>query len=92
MQPIKKSEYTYQTLEEIRLRKEELEDELQKDGNQFSTLWNDLFTNKEDSSRSEYIAGLVSKGFIAFDLFLTVRKLMHTYGFLTGRSRKRKKR
>lgn len=90
MLPAKKPIRNYYTLEEIRQRKEELADAIQKDSTQFSTLWNQVFTTKEDSSRGEYLASLVSKGFMAFDAFLMVRKLMKTYGFLFGKSKSKK--
>lgn len=93
MLPVKKPTKEYRTLEEIRLRKEELANELQQDSTRFSTLWSQTFyTKEESSSRGEYYASLMSKGFMAFDLFLTVRKLMKTYGLLTGSSKKKKKR
>ena len=92
MLPVKKSTRQYHSLEEIRLRKEELAEAIQQDSTKFSTLWNQTFIKKEDSTRGEYIASLVSKGFVAFDLFLTARKLMKTYGLLTGKSKKKKKR
>ena len=92
MLPVQKPSHTYRTLEEIRQRKDELTDELQKDNVKFSTLWNQVFVSKDETSRGEYIASLVSKGFVAFDLFLTVRKLMNTYGFLFGLKKSKKKR
>ena len=92
MLPVQKPTHTYRTLEEIRQRKDELADELQKDNTKFSTLWNQVFVSKDETSRGEYIASLVSKGFVAFDLFLTVRKLMNTYGFLFGLKKSKKKR
>ena len=94
MLPVQKPTHTYQTLEEIRQRKEELAEELQMDNTKFSTKWNQIFTSKEESTRTEHIAGLISKGFVAFDLFLTVRKLINTYGFLFGlpKSKSKKKK
>jgi len=91
MLPAKKTN-AYTTLEEIRERKDQLADELQQDNTHISTLWNQVFISKEESTRTEYLASLVSKGFIAFDLFLTVRKLRNTYGFLFGKSKKKKKK
>ena len=92
MLPVQKPTHTYRTLEEIRQRKDELADELQKDNTKFTTLWNQVFISKEEMSRGEYIASLVSKGFVAFDLFLTARKLMNTYGFLFGLKKSKKKK
>ena len=94
MLPVQTPPHEYRTLEEIRQRKEELAEELQKDNTKFSTMWNQVFVSKEETSRGEYIASLVSKGFVAFDLFLTARKLLNTYGFLFGlkKSKNKKKR
>ena len=92
MLPVQKPTHTYRTLEEIHQRKDELADELQKDNTKFTTLWNQVFISKEETSRGEYIASLVSKGFVAFDLFLTARKLMNTYGFLFGLKKSKKKK
>ena len=89
---MKKPTKDYRTLEDIRQRKDELADELQKDNTKFTTLWNQVFISKEETSRGEYIASLVSKGFVAFDLFLTARKLMNTYGFLFGLKKSKKKK
>jgi hypothetical protein len=91
MLPVKKTPHTYRTLEEIRQRKEELAEQISSDNTRFTTLWNDTFISKENASKGEYIASLISKGFVAFDAFLMVRKLMKTYGFLTGRSKRKKK-
>ena len=79
------------TLEEIRERKEALLDEIQKDNEKFVTLWNNTFLKREETSKGDYIASLISNGFMALDAFLLVRKLMKSYGYLFGKS-KRKKR
>ena len=79
------------TLEEIRERKEALLDEIQKDNEKFVTLWNNTFLKREETSKGDYIASLISNGFMALDAFLLVRKLMKSYGFIFGKS-KRKKR
>lgn len=90
MLPVKKPIREYRTLEEIRMRKDELLNELQQDNTKFTTLWNQVFLKREDNTKAEYITGLVSNGIIAFDTFLMIRKLMKNYGFL-GKKNKRKK-
>ncbi|MBQ8988966.1 MAG: hypothetical protein IJ067_04685 [Prevotella sp.] len=93
MLPVKKPVRDYRTLDEIRQRKDELLEDLQKDNTQFSTLWNQVFLKREDNTKADYIAGLVSNGIVAFDTFLLIRKLMKNYGSLFGfSSKKRKKR
>lgn len=85
---------TYSTLEEIRLRKEQLSDALERDGEQIGNLWNQLFIKREDSTKGEYIASLVANSITAIDAFIMVRKLIRNYGsianLLTGKRTKKK--
>lgn len=90
MQNIKKTN-EFCTLEEIRERKDALLDEIQRDSDQFTTLWNQTFVKREDTSKGDYIANIVSNGFMALDAFLLVRKLMKGYGYLFDKSKRRKK-
>ena len=89
MQNNKKNEFC--TLEEIRERKDALLDEIQKDHDKVTTLWNQTFLKRDETSKGDYIASLVSNGFMALDAFLLVRKLMKGYGYLFGKSRRKKK-
>ena len=89
MQNIKKNEFC--TLDEIRERKDALLDEIQKDRDKVTSLWNQTFLKRDESSKGDYIASLVSNGFMALDAFLLVRKLMKGYGYLFGKSRRKKK-
>ena len=91
MLPVKKPIREYRTLDEIRMRKDELLNELQQDNTKFTTLWNQVFLKREDNTKAEHITGLVSNGIVAFDTFLMIRKLMKNYGFLFGKKNKRKK-
>ena len=91
MLPVKKPVREYRSLEEIRQRKDELLNQLQQDNTQFSTLWNQVFLKRENNTKSDYIAGLVSNGIVAFDTFMLIRKLMKSYGFLVGKKKKKKK-
>ncbi len=90
MLPVKKPVREYRSLEEIRQRKDELLNELQKDNTQFSTLWDQVFLKRENNTKSDYIAGLISNGIVAFDTFILIRKLMKSYGFLFGKKKKKK--
>jgi len=90
MLPVKKPVREYRSLEEIRQRKDELLNELQKDDTQFSTLWDQVFLKRENNTKSDYIAGLISNGIVAFDTFMLIRKLMKSYGFLFGKKKKKK--
>ena len=92
MLPVKKTTRKYHTLEEIRLRKEELAAEIQKDNDKFGTLWHQTFSKREASTKGEYISGLISNSITAIDAFLLVRKLMKNYGILFGKSSKKFKK
>jgi hypothetical protein len=76
------SQSKYQTLEEIRLRKEQLYEALQQDSKQIGQTWNQLFVSREDTTRSEYIMKMLSYGVTVFDAYMTVRKLRRNYGGL----------
>ena len=89
MQNNNKTEFC--TLDEIRERKDALLDEIQKDRDKVTSLWNQTFLKRDESSKGDYIASLVSNGFMAIDAFLLMRKLIKGYGYLFGKG-KRKKR
>ena len=89
MQNIKKNEFC--TLDEIRERKDALLDEIQKDRDKVTSLWNQTFLKRDETSKGDYIASLVSNGFMALDAFLLVRKLMKGYGYLFGKGKRKKK-
>jgi len=92
MLPVKKPSHDYSTLEEIRLRKEELAEAIQKDNVQFTSLWNQVFIKREGNSKGDYISGIIANSITAIDAFLLVRKLMKNYGGLFGLKPKKKKR
>ena len=91
MTSVKRLFREYCTLDEIRERKDELLDELQKDSTKMSTMWNQVFLKREENSKGDYIASLVSNGVMAFDAFLLIRKLMKGYGILFGKNKKKKR-
>ena len=78
-------------MEEIRQRKDELLHDLQQDNTQFTKLWNQVFLKREDNSKTDYIAGLVSNGIVAVDTFFLVRKLLKNYGSLFNFSKKKRR-
>lgn len=86
--PVQKNPTTYCTLEELQLRKDELSAELQKDNEQFNTLWNQLFVKRKDSTKGEFISSIIANGITAVDAFLVVRKLMKNYGGLFKKKKK----
>ena len=91
MQNNKNTTNDFRTLAKIRERKEELLDEMQKDSEKVTALWNETFVKRDETSKGDYIASLVSNGFMAIDAFLLARKLIKGYGYLFGKSKKKKK-
>ena len=67
-------------------------DELKQDTTKMSTLWNQVFLKRENNTKTDYIASLVSNGIVAFDTFMLIRKLMKGYGILFGKEKKKKKK
>lgn len=83
---------TYSTLEEIRMRKDQLSDAIERDSEQIGTMWNQLFAKQENATKGEYIASIVANSITAIDAFLLVRKLMKNYGGLFRFATKKKDR
>lgn len=92
MLPVKKPVREYRTLEEIRQRKDELLEQIEQDNIQFTNLWHSVFLKKDENTKTDYIAGLVSNGIVAVDTFFMIRKLMKNYGFLFGFGKKKNKK
>ena len=67
-------------------------DEIQKDSEKVTSLWNQTFLKRDESSKGDYIASLVSNGFMALDAFLLARKLIKGYGYLFGKGKRKKKK
>lgn len=84
--------YAFGTLEEIQMRKDRLSDAIEADSEKIAAQWNELFRKREESTRGEYIASIVTNTVTAVDAFLMVRKLMKNYsGVLRFFKRKKKK-
>lgn len=77
--PMPKQIEIYNTLEEIQLRKDQLSESIEQDKEQIAMIWGDLFTKREDATKGEYIAKLVTNSITAIDVFLMVRKLIKNY-------------
>ena len=80
---------TYHTLEEIQIRKEELQSNIQQENDQIGILWRTLFAPQKASSKGELVANLVANSITARDGFLLVRKLMKSYGRIFSRKKKK---
>ena len=81
---------TYSNLEELRQRKQELRMQLDHDSHQIDQLWQGLFVRREDSTRGEFIASIISNSALAIDAFLMVRKLKKTHNTLFRIFKKKK--
>lgn len=79
----------YQSLEDIRLRKEQLSAELQADKDTIGEHWHRLVTPQKTETKGELIAALISNGITAFDAFLLFRKLMKGYRTIFGKKKRR---
>ena len=77
----------YKTIEDIQLRKSELNAEIQKSSQQIGDLWHELFLPKKASSKGEFIANIISNSITAIDAFLLVKKLINNYGWLIGKKK-----
>lgn len=73
---------TYNTLEEIQLRRDQLSESIERDKEKIAAVWSELLTKREDASKGELIASMVTKSITAIDAFLMMRKLMKNYGHL----------
>ena len=80
---------TYSTLEDIRLRKEAVQANIQKDNERIGLLWHDLTAPQKSDTKGELIANLISNSITAIDAFLLVRKLMKSYGHLFGKKKRK---
>ena len=66
-------------------------DELRQDNTKMSTMWDQVFLKRENNTKTDYIASIVTNGIVAFDTFMLIRKLMKGYGILFGKKKKQKK-
>ena len=80
---------SYRTLDEIQIRKEKLQSDIQQENDQIGILWRTLFAPQKANSKGELAANLIANSITAIDGFLLVRKLMKTYGYIFSRKKKR---
>ena len=93
MLPVKKKPVQeFRTLEEIRIRKDELISQIQEDNTKFTGLWNQTYIKRDGNTKGDYISGLIANRVTAIDIFLVVRKLMKNYKSIFGKSSSKKKR
>lgn len=80
---------TFHSIEDIQNKKEELKNSLNQRGDAIAALWHDLTTVKKSDDKGEMVVGIVSKGIMAFDTFMTISKLYRRYGGLFKRKKRR---
>ena len=80
---------TYRSLEDIRMRKEMLRRELQRDNGQIKGAWNGLFHSEKNATPSKRMSGFMSTGAGVMDGIILGWKL---YRKFYGGKKKRKKK
>ncbi len=83
---------SYNTLEEIQLRRDQLYEAIEQEEDQIADMWHELFSKKEDATKGDYIATIVSNTITAIDAFILVRKLMKNYSGVLNFFGNRKKK
>ncbi|MBQ8097730.1 MAG: hypothetical protein IJ243_11755 [Prevotella sp.] len=83
---------TYRTLEDIRLRKQELRRQLDNRGEHISQLWSQVYTKREETTRGQFISNVISNSALAIDAFLMIRKLRRDYKSVASLFKRSKKR
>ena len=73
----------FYSLDDIALRKYQLEEAIEEDEKKIKLIWEFLNTDEEnDKSLSSQLSSMVSYGVMAYDGFMTFRKLKSKYGSL----------
>ena len=70
---------TYNTLHEIRLRKEAILTEIRMDNQQMNVLWKDLFRKPEPKKKGFTLTSLMSAGAVVADGFMLAWKLYRKF-------------
>ena len=76
----KKRVRPYHSLEEIQMRKEQLDEVIELENKEIQRLWGVLTEKDEEESRSEQIIKYIKYGMMAYDGMMTLRKLKRNYG------------
>lgn len=76
----KKRVRPYHSLEEIQMRKEQLDEVIELENEEIKRLWGQLTTDDEELSRGEQITKYIKYGMMAYDGLMTLRKLKRNYG------------
>lgn len=75
---------TYETLEDLQAKKDELLLKIRKSNEDISRQWKGLFVTKKANTRGELITSIICKSITAFDAFMLARKMVRQYGHMFG--------
>lgn len=70
---------TYTTLDDIQQRKEYLLRQIDRDNMNIRQLWGGMFVKREDTTKGQFIAGIINNSALIIDAFLMVRKLRQRF-------------
>ena len=70
----------YHSIEEIQMRKEQLDEVIELENEEIKRLWGQLASDDENLSRGEQITKYIKYGMLAYDGVMTLRKLKRNYG------------
>ena len=70
----------YHSLEEIQMRKEQLDEVIELEDQEIKRLWGLLTTKDENMSQGEQIGKYIQYGMMAFDGMMNLHKLRRNYG------------
>lgn len=56
--------------------------QIDRDGQRINKLWDRMFVKREESTRGQFLANVISHSALAIDAFLMVRKLRRDYSGL----------
>lgn len=76
----KKRVRPYHSLEEIHMRKEQLEEVIELENEEIKRLWGVLTEEEGELSRSEQILKYIKYGMMAYDGVMTLHKLKRNFG------------
>lgn len=78
---MEKKVYTYNSIEQMQQRKEQLREVIGLENKEMKRLWTQL-TDESQATRSGQIATFISYGMMAYDGVMMLRKLKRGYGGL----------
>lgn len=70
----------YHSIEELRMRKEQLDEIIELEDQEIKRLWHVMTTQQEEASTGKQIMQYLKYGLMAYDGIMTLRKLKKGYG------------